>query len=442
MARTGKRTYTPEERAKGLALANEIGPSAAGRQLGIPGGTISCWQTQSRKKNAEASEAVSTAPTLPKGDVDPEKISVEAASFVLGEKQKVQKRVAKVYTPSERARALEYVDKFGATKASRMLGISRFSLYDWKRKVTLAASRRLLDSAGKLLESPVTGSDEDPRILRDRKILGVWEKHPGLGPSQIKNQLRRNGFKVSVHTVRCVLEENGYVSPKVRRTNVHDKTYEALRPNRLWHLDFFSWYIHKQHIFVLLLVDDYSRFIPGYFISDAERVGVVMQTFECAVNRYGKPEAAMSDGGSAFYAWRGIGKFTRLLDELEVDQIVVDVPQKNGKLEILNANVQKEVFKQEIFFNLEQTERRLHSWISFYNFRRTHHALGGLLVPADRYFGRVDEVLAQIEAGRTPDGVGEPIPVSERLLDLLRVSTHNGQVTVTLMGKQIWPSLN
>ena len=147
----------------------------------------------------------------------------------------------------------------------------------------------------------------------------------------------------------------------------------------------------------------------------------------------------MSDGGSAFYAWKGISKFTNFITELEVDQIVVDVPEKNGKLEVLNANVQKELFNQVKFFNLVQTARRLESWISFYNYRRTHHALGGLLVPADRYFGRADEVLAQIEAGHTPDGVGEPIPVCERILDILRVTTHNGEVSVTLMGQQIWP---
>ena len=39
---------------------------------------------------------------------------------------------------------------------------------------------------------------------------------------------------------------------------------------------------------------------------------------------------------------------------------------------------------------------------SFYE--RTHHALGGLLVPADRYFGRADEVLARIEAGALREG--------------------------------------
>jgi transposase InsO family protein len=318
----------------------------------------------------------------------------------------------------------------GASAASRNLGISRFTLYNWRRQVWLHAE-------GKVSGSPVVGSDEDRAAVRDRRILAEWRAHPGLGPSQVRNQLRRQGFKVSLHTVRCVLDENGYVTPKVRREPAHDQRYEAVRPNHLWHLDFLHRYIHKQKIYILLVLDDYSRFIVGGAIWDGERVAAVQETFLAAVNRHGKPEKVMSDGGSAFYAWKGIGEFTRLLEELEADQLIATIPQVNGKLEVLNANIQKELFNKEMFFDLGETQRRLSAWIHFYNFGRTHHALGGLLVPADRYFGRADEVLAHIEAGRSPDGVGEPIPTGKRQLDLFRISSHRGQVELHLLGHRI-----
>jgi transposase InsO family protein len=314
--------------------------------------------------------------------------------------------------------------------AAEAFGVSRFSIYSWKRRTKLHAE-------GKIADSPVVGSDEDHAAVRDRRILKEWKAHPGLGPSQVRNQLRRQGLKISLHTVRCVLEENGYVTPKVRREPAHDQLYEAVRPNHLWHLDFLHRHIHKQKIYVLLVVDDHSRFIVGGAIWDGERVAAVQETFLSAVNRHGKPEKVMSDGGSAFYAWKGIGAFTRLLEELEVDQLVASIPQVNGKLEVLNANIQKELFNQETFFDLGEAQRRFSAWINFYNFRRTHHALGGLLVPADRYFGRADEVIAHIEAGRSPDGVGEPISPGERQLDLFRISSHRGQVEVYLLGHRI-----
>ena len=44
--------------------------------------------------------------------------------------------------------------------------------------------------------SPTSGpSPQTIEAQRDQEILGEWRKHPGLGPSQIRNQLRRRGVK-------------------------------------------------------------------------------------------------------------------------------------------------------------------------------------------------------------------------------------------------------
>lgn len=427
--------YTPDQREQAVLKAQEIGPTAASKELGIPKSTISLWQSQAPKPPSTETRPPANCPSSTESTDVPSSEPIPSAVTPtipepLSQPATSKRKVAKLYTPSERARALECVDVEGMTATSKKFGISRFSLYEWRRRTELHAQ-------GKIADSPVVGSDENPATARDLRILSEWKAHPGLGPSQVRNQLRRSGLKVSVHTVRCVLEENGYVTPKVRREPANDARYEAVRPNHLWHLDFLHRYIHKQKIYVLLIIDDYSRFIVGGAIWDGERVAAVQETFLSAVNRHGRPEKAMSDGGSAFYAWKGIGEFTRLLEELEVDQLIAKTPNVNGKLEVLNANIQKELFNQETFFDLGETQRRFAAWISFYNFRRTHHALGGLLVPGDRYFGRADEVLAQIEAGRGPEGIGEPIPPGERHLDLFRITSHRGQVELHLLGHRI-----
>ncbi|MFZ5785954.1 MAG: hypothetical protein ACOY3Y_05890, partial [Acidobacteriota bacterium] len=58
----------------------------------------------------------------------------------------------------------------------------------------------------------------------------------------------------------------------------------------------------------------------------------------------------------------------------------------------------------------------------------------------DRYFGRADRVLAALEAGRSGEGICEPMSVAARALDLLRVTSRAGQVEVLLMGQRIWPA--
>ena len=420
-----KSTYSPEQREEALRMSEEIGPKAAAQKLGIPPGTVYAWRfARSKQQGATEHETIS--------EVEPNTGQPEQPAEVAEptEASPSKKRVAKIYTPSQRAEILEYADKHGITEASRKFGATRFSIYNWRHKVKLHAE-------GKAQDSPVTGSDEDSASVRDQRILKEWKTHPGLGPSQVRNQLRRQGMKVSMHTVRCVLEENGYVTPKVRRVEAHDQRYEAVRPNHLWHLDFLHRHIHKQKVYCLLVLDDYSRFIVGGALWEGERTASVMETFNDSVQRHGKPEKVMSDGGSAFYAWKGVGQFTRLLEEYEIDQVIAKTPQVNGKLEVLNANIAKELFNQETFFDLGEAGRRLAAWIRFYNFRRTHHALGGLLVPADRYFGRADEVLAKIESGGSPDGVDDPAPVGDRQLDIFRVTSHRGQVEIHLLGHRI-----
>jgi putative transposase len=471
------RAYTREEKQRALELTRTLGAGAASRQLGIPKGTLSFWKHVADKTagrpqverdrartvagaEAEASRtsaAVAVGRTagdgnarltsggealahvVARGDLDPVGVATggrgPAESTAPGEGPRPEQasRVARRYTPSQRAEVLEYAAGHGLTAAARRFGCCRWSIRDWQRKV----KRHL---AGKATTSPVVGSDESPAVERDRRILAVWRAHPGLGPTQVRNQLRRAGLKVAVSTVRTVLEDNGYVAPRVVRHEPHDRTYEAVRPNYLWHLDFLHRFINKAPVYLLLLLDDFSRYIVGWDLWDAERADVVVSTFDQAVARHGRPEKAMSDRGSAFWAWKGTSRFTRVLEDYGVEHILATTPQSNGKLEVLNANVAKEVFDTERFFDLAETRRRLDVWVDFYNFRRTHQGLGGLLVPADRYFGRADRVLAALEAGRSGEGICEPMSVAARALDLLRVTSRAGQVEVLLMGQRIWPA--
>lgn len=212
-------TYTAAEKQRATQRAMEIGTAAAARELGIPVGTLSCWKFEARQQDRpSAPEAGPVAPA-------PE----AAASPVASTKRA---RVAKVYTPSQIANALERVAAIGVRPAARELGISRTTLRAWEAKAARAAKG----------EGPAPTSGPDPKDVaadRDARILREWNKQQGLGPSQIRNQLRRDGIRVSVQTVRRVMEENGYRPPKVERRD-HNGRYEAVRPDQIWHLDFLT----------------------------------------------------------------------------------------------------------------------------------------------------------------------------------------------------------
>lgn len=417
-----RRRYSTEERNEILRSAERLGVSEAGRQHSVPQSTISNWR---RRLGVTSSPAGGTDATT----VSKQSGSSAAASPSKQSRTEQSKRVpARRYTPSQKAEALEYAAKHGVSASHRKLNISRFSIHEWRRKEEKAAKGQ-----GR---SPTSGPD--PTAIekqRDQEILTEWKRHAGLGPSQVRNQLRRRGIKVSVQTVRRVMEDAGYRPPKVKR-EPHDQRFEAVRPNHLWHLDFVQRHINRAATFTLIVLDDYSRFVVGHGVDDVERADLVTRTFEESVTRHGKPERVIHDKGSAFWSWRGISRFTTLLTELGIDQIEAKHKEWNGKLECFNGNLHSELFDVQRFYDVAEMRRRLASHLHWYNHTRTHHALGGLLVPADRYYGRVEEALAAIEAGAGRE-LEDGLKLRERVLELFTVKSKGGELEVWLMGQRL-----
>lgn len=339
------------------------------------------------------------------------------------------------YSPAERAAILETAKAKGVPEAARAHGVADWTVYRWIDRAKLAAKRQAAPVAKS--NGPV---ERDARLSpeqeeRHRVILETWRQQPGLGPTQIKNQLRRRGLAASLHVVRRVMEEHGYVQPRVKRTE-HTGSYEAVRPRQLYHLDFLHFYVHKQRQCLLLIEDDFSRFLAGWALIETEQADGVIRTYEESVLRYGRPEAVMSDRGAAFFSFKGVSRFDRVLAEDGVEHMVATEAAVNGKVEALNATVRKELLTQLEFADLADARAKIAAWIHGYNYRRTHTALGGLLVPADRFHGLVEEALRRIESGQGADALAILAP-GGHAVDLFRVTSVNGQPSVWLLGRKI-----
>jgi transposase InsO family protein len=345
------------------------------------------------------------------------------------------------YSPGEKIQILADAKELGVAQAADKHGASKWTIYDWLRQEKRAKKKAEAQTAdngrdpesAELAASDTTSSTEQDE--RTRLILELWRQQPGLGPSQIRNQLKRRGFKASVNTVRNIMEDHGYVQPKVRRKE-HSGAYEAIRPLQLVHLDFVHFFIHSIKQCLLLMIDDFSRFIVGWALLRSEHADGVISAFDESVGRYGKPEGVMTDRGAGFHSWRGISRFERVLEEMGVDHYLATEPQTNGKAEALAATVQKELTRQVEFADLTDAARHIERWVLFYNYKRTHHALGGVLVPADRFHGWQEETLKRIEQGNGADMLDLLSPES-RGLELFKVVSIGGEPTVYLMGRRI-----
>ena len=335
----------------------------------------------------------------------------------------------KRYSPAQRKEILEYAQEHDVRSAAEKFGVTEASIYEWRRAVKRRGEAQRTGDGQEGL------GEEDPKQVRDRKVLALWRQHPGYGPSQIRNLLKREGFRISVGTVRHVMEGNGYLAPTLKRKE-HLGRYEAARPRELYHLDFYHFYVHKQKQCVLFVEDDYSRFIAGWAMVPVEAADPVIACFEQAVERYGRPEGVMSDRGSAFHAWRGLSRFEALLEEYEVNYYLAKEAAVNGKVEALNASFQKECVEPYEFMDLSDAARQIGRWVEHYNHHRTHHGLGGLLVPADRFYGIAEQSLRRIEQGLGADGA-ELTSSDSRAVELFRVLSRGGKPEIWLMGEKL-----
>jgi transposase InsO family protein len=410
--RPPRHRYTNTERDRILAIAKEKGVVRAAEQHSCGVRTIYGWLEERRSSVGDGEKPAAASPLIEGED---------------GAETHQHASRGRRYSKAERARILDWAEREGAPSAARRFACAEWSINRWRKKAAAMSKKRL---------EPATAQDLSPeQEARHNLVLETWKKQPGLGPTQIKNQLRRAGYKVSVECVRDIMEAAGYIQPRVKRKEAVD-SYEAIRPRQLYHLDFLHLYVHKQKQCLLVIEDDFSRFIAGWALLRSEHADGVIDAFDACVNRFGRPEAVMYDRGAAFFSFRGTSRFEVLLAEHGIDNISVDEPQTNGKVEKLNAAIRKELLTQVEFADLADAHLRIGVWVEQYNYRRTHMGLGGLLVPGDRFHGVADVIMKRIEQGNGADPLDLLAP-SSRGLELFRVVSVAGQPSVYLMGKKI-----
>ncbi len=293
-------------------------------------------------------------------------------SRIGGAKAAIEPR-SRRYSDKEVDLILEGVERLGLEEVQDLSGVRDWTIKKWRKRRKPKSLEAVADHHDGYHKSWV-------------KVLDLWRSKPGLGPAQIVGQLKRDGVRISVSTVRGILEENGYVPPKARVKPERVFRYEAARPRELVHMDFKHFYIHKQKAFLLLMQDDYSRFLCGSRLTSSENIDDVIEVFETSVSRYGRMQTIMTDAGSAFYSWNGINRFQKLIaEEYGVDHIKATSPRSNGKVESVNKQIEKELLRVREFSSLDDASHGIAEWIEFYNFERTHMGLGEGQVPADRF---------------------------------------------------------
>lgn len=296
---------------------------------------------------------------------------------------------------------LHMEEGFPLRLVAQELGICRDTVHGWVQRY------RQFGRAGLEVRPPgrkKPGVPKLPAVVK-QKIVEVKQQQPLFGTRRISQWLRRVLFlPASAETVRRTLHEHELLPktrPKPSQKNPQKpRFFERSTPNQMWQSDIFCFRLGGQNAYLIGFIDDHSRYIVGLDLFRSQTGEHVLEVYRTAAAEYGPPKEMLTDNGRQYASWHGK---TRFQHELAKDRIhhlrsAPHHPMTLGKIERFWKTIWEEFLVRAQFDSFESARERVRLWIKYYNHKRPHQSLDGL-VPADRFFAIQKQVREVIERG-------------------------------------------
>ena len=222
---------------------------------------------------------------------------------------------------------------------------------------------------------------------------------PELSSRQLATWTTDNqGFSVSESTVYRILRSEGLVkSPEMRLAAGKEYHRKTTGPNQMWATDA-SYFrvIGWGYYSMVTVMDDYSRFILAHKLQRDMTSDSFIEVVQEAVDRTGMDQVPVTDR-TKLLSDNGPGYVSRAsrdyLGMVGIKHILATPfhPQTNGKLERYHQTIKRDV--NQVPYELPaDLEAAIAAFVSYYNYRRYHKALGNV-TPSDVLKGRREEIL-------------------------------------------------
>ena len=270
----------------------------------------------------------------------------------------------------------------------RELDIPKSTYYRWLRRP------RLDDRLG---GAPTHWNRLSPP--EEQAVLAVARRSPELSCRQLAAWITDNkGFSVSESTVYRILRREGLVkSPEMQLKAGKEYHRKTTGPHQMWATDasYFK-VIGWGYYYMVTVMDDYSRSIIAHKLQRDMTSDSFIEVVQDAVDRTGMTEVPvadrtklLSDNGSG-YVSRSFGDYLRLVGIRHILATPYH-PQTNGKLERYHQTIKRDV--NQVPYELpSDLDAAIASFVSYYNYRRYHMALGNV-TPVDVLTGRREQIL-------------------------------------------------
>ena len=243
-----------------------------------------------------------------------------------------------------------------------------------------------------LYYTPSRATDKDLQIMEELDQL--YLEDPTRGTRRMTKELRKKDYKVGRCHVRRLMQimrlKTVYCRP---RTTVIDpvkykypyllRNLPVVKPNQVWSLDITYVPMPKGFMYLVAIMDLYSRYIVGWSLSNTMEAQWVVDTLKVAVEKYGKPEIINSDQGSQFTS----DEYVDFVRSLETVKISMD-----GKGRAIDNVFIERFFRtikhEKIYLEHPETGHELHQvcsqFINYFNEKRDHSSIGDV-APIKRY---------------------------------------------------------
>jgi putative transposase len=260
-----------------------------------------------------------------------------------------------------------------------LLGLSRASLY----------YRRVKPSA--------------KEIASKHRIDELYTAHPFYGSRRLSVCLQREGLVINRKAVQRHMREMGivaiYPGPNLSKRELAHRVYpyllrgvRAAEPDHIWGIDITYIRLVGGWLYLVAIIDWYSRFIVSWELSDSLEIGFVLAAVDRALV-HAKPAIWNSDQGSHFTS-------TKYIERLQAAAIQISMDGRGRALDnIFTERFWRSVKYEEVYLHDYTTPRiarqGLSRYMEFYNHERPHQALS-YRTPAEVY-GRARSAIDRAE---------------------------------------------
>ena len=303
------------------------------------------------------------------------------------------------YAAPEKIEIIQLVEQshLSVRRTLDQIGVSRPTFYRWYDLYQSGGPEALEDKPSR----PSRVWNRIPQDIQDQ-IMELALDESELSPRELAVRFTEaRGYFVSEASVYRLLKAHDLItSPAfIVMKAARSFTDKTTAPNEMWQTDFtYFKIIGWGWVYLSTILDDFSRYVIAWKLCTTMKAGDVTDTLELALTASGcdqvhvrhKPRL-LSDNGSSYIS----GDLAEWLGKQDMKHVrgAPYHPQTQGKIERWHQTLKNRILLENYFLPGD-LEAQIGVFIEHYNHRRYHESLENL-TPADVYFGRATDILAE-----------------------------------------------